>query len=154
MERYFNAFAPPGKQCGSFPLVSPICDGSQTPALDSETVDDLEGHGTWMAGIIAGSKYGVAKKAKLVSVKVVPSRGWDIESDGSHIIAGLRWMWEDVVKYGDPTRTVVNMSINAARPLRRLDTFVSNIVARGITVVVAAGNMGVSIYQFSCYPAF
>ncbi|KXN67962.1 subtilisin-like protein, partial [Conidiobolus coronatus NRRL 28638] len=40
---------------------------------DSET--DENGHGTHCAGTIAGNKYGVAKKAKIIAVKVLDSEG-------------------------------------------------------------------------------
>lgn len=38
--------------------------------VTTEPNRDLNGHGTAIAAVIAGRRYGVAKKAKIVSVKV------------------------------------------------------------------------------------
>ena len=62
---------------------------------DEITADDLLGHGTMVAGIIAGSgaasngKYkGIAPGAKLISVKVIDGKG---DGKVSDIIAGIEW---------------------------------------------------------------
>ena len=62
---------------------------------DEVTADDLLGHGTMVAGIIAGSgnasdgKYkGIAPGAKLLNVKVIDSKG---DGKVSDIIAGIEW---------------------------------------------------------------
>ena len=40
-----------------------------------EPFDDLNGHGTHIAGIIAGKSTGVAKSVQLVSVKIIDREG-------------------------------------------------------------------------------
>jgi subtilisin family serine protease len=69
--------------------------GEKNFLKDDATADDLLGHGTMVAGIIAGSgaasggKYkGIAPGASLLSVKVIDSNGNGMVSD---IIAGIEW---------------------------------------------------------------
>ena len=51
--------------------------------------NDCDGHGTHVAGTAAGTNYGVASEASLVSVRVL-----DCEGNGytSWVIAGLDWI--------------------------------------------------------------
>jgi subtilisin family serine protease len=69
--------------------------GEKNFVKDDATADDLLGHGTMVAGIIAGSgaasggKYkGIAPGASLLNVKVIDSNGNGRVSD---IIAGIEW---------------------------------------------------------------
>ncbi len=108
-----------------------------------EVAQDDNGHGTHVAGIVAGlgeghSVVGVAPGAVLYSVKVLDSHGNGYDSD---IIAGLNWVLDNAESCSPPIK-VVNMSLG--RPASRFDgvlhAAVQQIVAAGITVVVAAGN--------------
>jgi subtilisin family serine protease len=93
---------------------------------------DCAGHGTHVAGSIAGSTYGVAKAAKVVSVRVLDCSG---SGSGSNIIRALDWV--SAHKPAGPA--VVNLSLGGdAFPL--IDEAVERTVAAGIPVVVAAGN--------------
>lgn len=67
---------------------------------------DDNGHGTHVAGMIAGSgtasagRYqGVAPGAQLVCLKVLDQRGNGYVSD---VLAGLRWVRQNGSQYGDP----------------------------------------------------
>ncbi|TPX37754.1 hypothetical protein SmJEL517_g00441 [Synchytrium microbalum] len=60
--------------------------GATIPEGDPDV--DGNGHGTHVAGTVAGSKYGVAKKAKIVAVKVLRSNGSGSLSD---VIKGIEW---------------------------------------------------------------
>jgi hypothetical protein len=102
------------------------------PGIDSWGTGDCNGHGTKSAGIIGGRIHGVAKQVRLHTVRVFGCVG----GTAADIIAGLDWIAEHAVR-----PAVVNMSIgtNAFAPL---DAAASAVIARGITVVTAAGNFG------------
>lgn len=104
---------------------------------------DDNGHGTHVAGIIAGlgagpDVIGVAPRAVVYSVKVLDAHGNGYDSD---VIAGLDWIRNNATNCDPPIR-VVNMSFG--RPASRYDAAlhaaVESVAAAGITVVVAAGN--------------
>jgi len=97
-----------------------------------EVPDDLEGHGTHVAGIAAGTTYGVAKKANVVSVKVCDQNGDCAISD---IISGLQY----VISRAKKLKSIINMSF-AVDADDNLDGTVDNAVKAGIAVIVSAGN--------------
>lgn len=53
---------------------------------------DENGHGTHVAGTIGGTTYGVAKKATLVAVKVLDSKG---NGTSASVLGGLQWVIND-----------------------------------------------------------
>ena len=108
---------------------------------------DRYGHGTHMAGIIAGDGSasagewkGVAPEANLVSVKVA---GADGSTDVSMVIAGLQWVLENKNRYGI---RVLNLAFGTdSRQSYRLDPLnyaVEQVWFGGILVVASAGNRG------------
>jgi serine protease AprX len=109
--------------------------------------DDQYGHGTHLAGVIAGDgaasggKWrGVAPGAQLVSVKVA---GPDGSTDVSVVIAALQWVVTHRAQYGIK---VLNLSFgtDSLQPyaVDPLNAAVERAWAAGITVVVSAGNRG------------
>lgn len=110
---------------------------------------DDNGHGTHVAGIVAGegdgnSAYeGVAKGAALVGVKVLDGNGDGYTSD---VTAAIDWCVSNKDTYGIE---VINMSLGSSGSSDGTDSTslaVNEAVANGITVVVAAGNEGPSSY--------
>ena len=109
--------------------------------------EDQYGHGTHLAGVIAGNgsdsggKWrGVAPAAHLISIKVA---GADGSTDVSVVIAALQW----VVTHRDQYNIrVLNVAFgtDGDQPyaLDPLDAAVERAWAAGITVVVSAGNRG------------
>jgi subtilisin family serine protease len=66
---------------------------------------DLNGHGTEIATNVGGTYAGVAKKAKLIDVKVLS--GIDKPGDIVDLVAGLEWIATQVQKNGRAARSVV-----------------------------------------------
>ena len=93
---------------------------------------DCNGHGTHVAALIGGNTYGVAKGAKLWSVRVL-----DCANGGTlaRIIAGVDWVTANHVK-----PAVANLSFITIAANSTIDLAVSNMIAAGVTTVVAAGN--------------
>ena len=117
---------------------------------DSNATDDYD-HGTHVAGIVAASTdnaggiAGVDWHAKILPVKVIGSNGRGYFSD---IAKGIRWS-AGMPLSGTPPNAypaqVINMSLTAAVACSSSTTMQSAIneaTARGVTVVVAAGNAG------------
>ncbi|KAF2151307.1 subtilisin-like protein [Myriangium duriaei CBS 260.36] len=100
---------------------------------DAKFVDD-DGHGTHMAGVIGGKKYGVAKKTNLIAVKVYKKR-----SLTSIMLDGLNWAVNDITSKKREAKAVINISIGGDFD-KALNAAVDAAFAKGITIVVAAGN--------------
>lgn len=94
---------------------------------------DCNGHGTHCAGTVAGKTYGVAKNAKIVSVKVFGCTGG---SSTSTVLAGFNWVLKNHNTSGPAL-----ISASLGGPVSRAKTdAIEVIIRRGISVVVAAGN--------------
>lgn len=96
------------------------------------------GHGTFVAGVIGGAKYGVAPKAELVRVQ-----GIVCESEGggspaaaeAALVKSVKWVTAHAQK-----PAVVNMSLNLDHRSTALESAVKKMVDAGIPTVVSAGN--------------
>ncbi len=94
------------------------------------------GHGTHVAGTVAGATYGVAKDASIISVRVIDAAG---VATTATITGGVDW----VTGQADGP-SVANMSLGInADPI--LDTAVTNSIAAGVTYVASAGNSGQNV---------
>ncbi|KOG43413.1 S8 family peptidase [Streptomyces resistomycificus] len=110
-------------------------------AVDGDTTaSDGNGHGTHVATTIAGSTYGVAKKAKIVAVRVLDNAG---SGTTAGVIAGINWVTNN---HSGPS--VANMSLGGGASTT-LDTAVANSIASGVTYAVAAGNSSANASSYS-----
>ncbi|AIR97532.1 S8 family peptidase [Streptomyces glaucescens] len=110
-------------------------------AVDGDTTaQDGNGHGTHVATTIAGSTYGVAKKAKIVAVRVLNNSG---SGTTAGVIAGIDWVTKN---HSGPS--VANLSLGGGVS-STLDTAVRNSIASGVTYAVAAGNSNANASSFS-----
>lgn len=109
---------------------------------DGVGTGDCNGHGTHVAGTIGSKTFGVAKKTSLIPVRVLDCAG---SGYNSSVIAGLNWIAGNYVP-GEPA--VVNMSLGGPTS-SALDEAVENLISRGITVVVAAGNNNLDACNYS-----
>ncbi|MFJ4083420.1 S8 family peptidase [Streptomyces iakyrus] len=100
---------------------------------DDPVATDGNGHGTHVAGIVAGTVHGVAKKARIVSVRVLDAAGGGTTA---RVIAGIDWVTRHAKK-----PAVANLSLGGPRN-DRLDAAVRASIASGVTYTVAAGNDG------------
>lgn len=112
-----------------------------------EKNSDDNGHGTHVAGIIAGDgasgrgKWrGIAPEARIIAVKVLRQDGLGKAAD---LLAGMEWVMQNREKYGI---RVANISIGArsegAPEEKKLIRGVETMWDAGIVVVTAAGNNG------------
>ncbi|GGX37020.1 S8 family peptidase [Streptomyces chartreusis] len=110
-------------------------------AVDGDTTaSDGNGHGTHVATTIAGSTYGVAKKANIVAVRVLDNSG---SGTTAGVIAGIDWV---TANHSGPS--VANMSLGGSASTS-LDTAVANSIASGVTYAVAAGNSSANASSYS-----
>jgi serine protease AprX len=131
---------------------------------DATTATDRYGHGTHVAGLVAGNgralaptdplydRYsGTAPQSNLVSVKVSDDHGNSTVMD---VIAGLQFVADHGADYGI---RVVNLSLGSTVPMSYtvdpLDAAVEAVWADGIVVVAAAGNRGADPDAVSYAPA-
>lgn len=101
-------------------------------AVDNDnTAQDGNGHGTHVAATVAGNSYGVAKKARIVGVRVLNNSG---SGTTAQVVAGIDWVARNAVK-----PAVANMSLGGGADTS-IDTAVRNAIKAGVTFAVAAGN--------------
>jgi serine protease AprX len=114
-------------------------------SLPGNSPGDGRGHGTFVAGIAAGSASGytgAAPSANLVSIDVMDDQGMALTSD---VIAAADWIYQNRGTYNI---RVANFSLHSTVPASvfwdPLDRAVEKLWFSGVVVVTASGNYGVS----------
>ena len=128
-------------------IVAAIDFTSLAPTVSNIPLGDLGGHGTHVAGLIAGDGTrsaglytGVAPNANIIDVRVIDGHG---SSNVSIILRGLQWILANKTTYNIK---VVNLSLGATPT----GSYKSDLMATaaeilnfaGVAVVVSAGNTG------------
>jgi subtilisin family serine protease len=114
---------------------------------ESPVVDDLHGHGSHVAGIIAADADngigidGVAPNVLIMNVKVTDDRG---RCDAAAIADGI-------LRAVDSGATIVNISLRLDEPSQELEEAVAYAWSHGALIVAAAGNNGGSMPQYPAY---
>lgn len=106
------------------------------------TDDDKNGHGTHCSGTMAGTAYGIAKKANLIAVKVLGDLGFGTTAD---VISGVNWVAN---QHNSSKKTVGNMSLGGGAAVT-LDNAVNAAVDAGVHMAVAAGNDNANACNYS-----
>ena len=107
---------------------------------------DDNGHGTFTAGVAAGSGYssggrykGIAPEADLIAVKVMDENG---SGNSSDILAGMQWVADHQKEYNI---RIMSLSLGAKPTESRFDPLAAAVEAvweKGVVVIAAAGNSG------------
>ncbi|KAI9021967.1 peptidase S8/S53 domain-containing protein [Hyaloraphidium curvatum] len=107
--------------------------------VQGEAEGDQNGHGTHVAGTIAGFTYGAAKEASIIEVKVLNSQGG---GSWSNVIAGIEWIVGQVRASQDTS--IMHMSITGTQSAAVQLAIGSALSAlpEMLHVVAAAGNTG------------
>jgi subtilisin family serine protease len=92
---------------------------------------DCHGHGTHVAGTVAGAAFGVAKSALPRAVRVLDCTG---SGSNSGVIAGMNWVRQNGIH-----PAVANMSLGGGFS-SSVNTAATNLANSGVFVAVAAGN--------------
>ncbi len=115
---------------------------------DPSPFDDV-GHGSHVAGLAAGSRFGLAQKSKILSVKALGAFGGDVGS----VAAAIRYAV-------DRGAQIVNLSLGThSNPKQELLAAVDYAERKGVLLVTAAGNgdpmtrIGIDTDEYPLYPA-
>ncbi|KAI8360562.1 peptidase S8/S53 domain-containing protein [Mortierella sp. GBAus27b] len=112
---------------------------------------DLNGHGTSVAALAAGSAYGVAKKARIVSLKTLDDTG---AGRLSNVLAAIEWVVKRHLSQGRntrsmwPLRLLYSLSLGAEHN-EPTNAAIQEAMRLGIHFSIAAGNDGKNACRFS-----
>ncbi|KAF3932371.1 Oryzin [Dactylella cylindrospora] len=105
---------------------------------------DTSGHGTHVSAIVIGKQFGVAKKARVVNVKVFSGRS----TAASTVIDGFNWAVNDILEKGRQDIAVINLSLTTGVS-KAFNSAVDNAYEQGIISVVASGNYNLPASEYS-----
>lgn len=132
--------------------------------VNSETAQDLGGHGTHVAGIIGSSTFGVSKKAKLRSVKILDKHG-----DGTTVsllqgtVSNMICIYillvsliinptialEYIGKISKGEKSLINLSLSGPKSKLVNDALSSTSKSYNIPIFVSAGNSADDACEYS-----
>jgi subtilisin family serine protease len=98
---------------------------------DNTPLNQCNGHGTGVAGVVGSTSFGVAKQVMLYDVRVLPCTG---DGTVSNVISGIDWITKHAIK-----PAVANVSLQAGFSPSMNSAVIASINS-GVTYIVAAGN--------------
>jgi subtilisin family serine protease len=113
-------------------LVGRVSKGYDVIGSDQANTD-CHYHGTHVASTIAGTSYGLAKKASIIPLRVLGCTG---SGSTAGILRAINWV---MLNHPSGTPGVANLSLGGMRN-QSFNTAIAALVDKGITTVVAAGN--------------
>lgn len=116
-----------------------------TNTVPGSTNTDKAGHGTHVAGTVGSKTYGMAKKCKLIAVKVLGDNG---SGTTAGVIKGVEWAVSNAKAKGWIKKSCGNMSLGGGKSLA-LNAAVAQAVRAGMVMCVAAGNSNQDAANFS-----
>src|SRR5438034_3433924 len=142
------AFVDSGIEAGRTDFAGRVLAQVNLTSLPGNSPGDGRGHGTFIAGLAAGSTpkhVGAAPTAGIVSIDVMDDQGMARTSD---VIAGAQWILENHDEYNI---RVANFSLHSETPSSfrwdPLDKALEKLWFNGVVVVASAGNEGVNGQQ-------
>jgi len=109
--------------------------------IPSESDQDLNGHGTHVAGTVGGAIYGIAKKCTLIAVKVLDRNG---SGTLTGVIDGVNW----TANQARGTNAVSNLSLGSSLS-KAVNDAIDAMVTAGVFTAVAAGNSDADACNYS-----
>lgn len=104
------------------------------PSTDPNFGYDSSNHGTFVAGVIGGNTFGVAKNALLHSVRVLAGSTGNTQD----LVNGINFVAANHIK---PAVANISLALYNSCTTTSLDTAVQNLINSGVTVVVGAGDI-------------
>lgn len=114
--------------------------GAFSAINDGKGATDCDGHGTHVASIAGGTRFGVAKRVTLYSVRVLDCTG---SGTYSGIIAGIDWVTKN-----RKLPAVANMSLGGSVS-STVNAAVQSSIKAGVVYAIAAGNSGADACNYS-----
>jgi serine protease AprX len=155
LSKFWDAMQTSGVQAPTVAVVDSGIDAARTDfggrvvrqvtmtALVPNSPGDGRGHGTFVAGVLAGSAAGYsggAANAKIVSIDVMDDKGMAMTSD---VIAAADWIYQNKDAYGIRVANFsLHNSVANSFMYDPLDKAVEKLWFSGVVVVTAAGNYG------------
>ncbi|PRT53923.1 Sexual differentiation process putative subtilase-type proteinase isp6 [Wickerhamiella sorbophila] len=107
------------------------------------TLSDGNGHGTHIAGLVAGSTVGVARNAQIIAVKVLNEKR---VGSISNFVKAIDWVLQDV-RDNNRQNVIINYSA-VGDPDDTRAAAINKATNAGLLVVVAAGNNGKQVCNY------
>ncbi|KAF9165742.1 hypothetical protein DFQ26_009424 [Actinomortierella ambigua] len=111
----------------------------------TDDVEDYNGHGTFVAGVCCGHVFGVAKKARVVSLKTLDNVG---AGRLSHVLAAVEWVVQQHVSKGKGAKSIINLSLGAEHN-DPTNAAILEAMRLGVHFSIAAGNDAKDACNFS-----